>query len=161
MHSKSFSKLGRKGGHRMAMLRNLLTSLIKHERLLTTTPRARALSPLADKLITLAKSNTWHHRLLAHRMVKEKAQVIKLFGILGPRYEKRDGGYTRVMKVSRQRYGDAADMSMVEFVDREGEVRKARTPAGVSGTIRGKDQKRIMEVYKEKGGKHPALSWLF
>ena len=94
-------------------------------------------------------------------MVKEKAQVIKLFGILGPRYEKREGGYTRVMKVSRQRYGDAADMSMVEFVDRVGEVRKARTPAGVSGTIRGKDQKRIMEMYKEKGGKHPALSWLF
>ena len=78
----------------------MLTSLIKHERLLTTTPRARALAPLADKLITYAKGGTQHHRNLASRVVREKPQVIKLFGILAPRYERREGGYTRVMKVS-------------------------------------------------------------
>ncbi|GMH67824.1 hypothetical protein TL16_g04779 [Triparma laevis f. inornata] len=139
----------------------MLTSLIKHERLLTTTPRAKAVAPLADKLITIAKGGTWHHRMLASRIVKEKAMVIKLFGILAPRYSVREGGYTRVMKVSKNRYGDAADMSMVEFVDREGEVRPARRPARETGTIRGGDQKRIMEQYTEKGGKHPSLSWLF
>ena len=85
------------------MGRNMLTSLIKHERILTTTPRARALSPLADKLVTYAKGGTVHHKNLASRIVREKPAVIKLFGILAPRYGERQGGYTRVMKVSKQR----------------------------------------------------------
>mmetsp|Transcript_24512 Transcript_24512/g.40866 ORF Transcript_24512/g.40866 Transcript_24512/m.40866 type:complete len:174 (-) Transcript_24512:163-684(-) len=126
----SFRKLGRDGEHRWAMLRNMVTSLIKHERIMTTTAKAKELRKVADNMVTHAKVGTLHHRRLASAVVQEKAMVVKLFEILGPRYEERNGGYTRIMKLTKPRRGDSADMAYIEFVDREGELRKAKPPQG-------------------------------
>jgi len=115
--------------HRWAVLRNMVTSLIHLERLQTTTPRAKELRRVADKLITHAKMNNITHRRLAGAVVQDKAAYVKLFEILGPRYHDREGGYTRVLKLQQARHGDSSDLSVIEFVDREGEMRKARPPA--------------------------------
>ena len=124
------SKLGMDGEHRWAMLRNMVTSLIHHERIMTTTARAKALRIVAEKMVTHAKGGTLHDRRLALGVVREQSAVVKLFSILGPRYKERQGGYTRIMKLAKPRRGDSADMSYIEFVDREGELRKARAPPG-------------------------------
>eukprot|EP00981_Chlorochromonas_danica_P002669 scaffold521_cov177-Ochromonas_danica.AAC.23 len=120
----NFRQLGRDSEHRWAMLRNMVTSLIKHERIMTTTARAKELRRVADKMITHAKKGDLHHQRLAGAVVREKPALVKLFEILGPRYKERCGGYTRVMKLGRPRKGDSADMSFIE----EGELRKARPP---------------------------------
>eukprot|EP00585_Thalassiosira_rotula_P009558 CAMPEP_0196142966 /NCGR_PEP_ID=MMETSP0910-20130528/12542_1 /TAXON_ID=49265 /ORGANISM="Thalassiosira rotula, Strain GSO102" /LENGTH=155 /DNA_ID=CAMNT_0041404349 /DNA_START=133 /DNA_END=600 /DNA_ORIENTATION=- len=123
-----FRKLGRTPDHKWAMLRNMVTSLIKHERIVTTLPKAKELRFLADKIIGYAKKDSIHGRQLALRVVREKPVVTKLFEVLGPRYEDRSGGYTRVLKLSRPRRGDNADMAVIEYVDRPGEIRAARVP---------------------------------
>jgi large subunit ribosomal protein L17 len=104
----------------------MVTSLIHHERIMTTTPKAKELRRVAEKMVTHAKKGNLHHRRLAAAVVRERSAVVKLFDILGPRYSDRPGGYTRIMKLGKPRRGDSADMSMIEFVDREGELRKAR-----------------------------------
>jgi large subunit ribosomal protein L17 len=114
------------GEHRWAMLRNMVTSLIYHERIMTTTARAKMLTSLADKMVTHAKVGNIHHRRLAGAVVRESAAVVKLFDILGPRYATRPGGYTRVLKLEKPRPGDSSDMAFIEFVDRPGELRKPR-----------------------------------
>ena len=106
--------------HNRAMLRNMVTSLIHHERIITTTPKAKELRRVADKMVTHAKVGSLHHRRLASGVVQERSAVVKLFEILGPRYQGRPGGYTRILKLARPRRGDSADMSVIEFVDREG-----------------------------------------
>lgn len=126
----NFRKLGRTSSHRWAMLRNMVTSLIYHERIVTTLPKAKELRRVAEKVITQAKENTLHSRRLADRIVREKPALTKLFEILGPRYMDRDGGYTRVLKLSKNRVGDNADMAVIEYVDRPGEIRAARPPKG-------------------------------
>ena len=126
----NFRKLGMDGDHRWAMLRNMVTSLIHHERIMTTAPRAKELRRVAEAMVTHAKVGNLHHRRLAAGVVRESSAVVKLFEILGPRYKERPGGYTRVMKLAKQRRGDSAEMAIIEFVDREGELRKARQPAG-------------------------------
>lgn len=126
----AFRKLGMDGDHRWAMLRNMVTSLIHHERIMTTTARAKELRRVAESMVTHAKEGSLHHRRLAAGVVREKSAIVKLFEILGPRYKERPGGYTRVMKLGKQRRGDSAEMAVIEFVDREGEIRKARQPAG-------------------------------
>ena len=83
----TFRKLGKDGEHRMAMLRNMVTSLIYHERIMTTTPKAKELRRVTEKMVTLAKKGTLHHRRLASAFVREKPAVVKLFEIIGPRYE--------------------------------------------------------------------------
>lgn len=93
---------------------------------MTTTAKAKELRRIAEKMVTHAKIGDLHHRRLAAGFVREKAAVFKLFNILGPRYMDREGGYTRVMKLAKPRRGDSADMSFIEFVDREGELRKAK-----------------------------------
>jgi len=108
------------------MLRNQVTSLIYHERIKTTTPKAKELAKVAQKMITYAKKGDLHNRRLAAAVVQEPAAVVKLFEILGPRYEHRQGGYTRIMKLGQPRREDSADMAYIEFVDREGELRKAK-----------------------------------
>mmetsp|Transcript_28300 Transcript_28300/g.28595 ORF Transcript_28300/g.28595 Transcript_28300/m.28595 type:complete len:134 (+) Transcript_28300:188-589(+) len=125
----TFRQLGRDSEHRWAMLRNMVTSLIYHERIMTTTPKAKELRRVAEKMVTHAKIGNLHHRRLAGAVVREPAALVKLFGILGPRYANRPGGYTRVMKLQLPRRGDSADMSYIEFVDREGELRSAK-PVG-------------------------------
>ena len=122
-------KLGIGTAHRLAMLRNMVTSLIYHERIMTTTPRAKELRRVAEKMVTYAKVGDLHNRRLAGAVVREPAAVVKLFEIIGPRYKERTGGYTRILKLAKPRKGDSADMSFIEFVDREGELRTAKPPS--------------------------------
>jgi large subunit ribosomal protein L17 len=126
----AFRKLGRTTSHRLAMLKNMVTSLIQHERIVTTTPKAKEVQRLAEKLVTYAKKadSPLHGRRLASRIVTTADAQTKLMNVLGPRYQHRDGGYTRVLKLSLPRLGDKADMSVIEYVDRPGEIRAARPP---------------------------------
>jgi len=126
----NFRKLGRTNTHKWDMLRNLLTSLIEHERIVTTTPKAKEVRYLADKIITKAKmkGSPIHARQLINQVVRTPAAQTKVMNVLGPRYEFREGGYTRVMKLAKRRAGDNADMSVIEYVDRPGEIRAARPP---------------------------------
>jgi len=124
----AFRKLGRTSSHRWAMLRNMVTSLINHERIVTTLPKAKELRRVAEKVITQAKQNTLHSRRQADKILREPTALTKLFEILGPRYGDREGGYTRILKLSKNRAGDNAEMAVIEYVDRPGEIRAARPP---------------------------------
>ena len=121
-HGKSGRKLNRTSSHRKAMFANMAAALIKHEQIVTTLPKAKELRPIADKLITLAKKGDLHARRQAISKVRDVEMVGKLFETLGPRYEERKGGYTRVLKAGF-RYGDNAPMAVIEFVDRDPEAR--------------------------------------
>ncbi|RHY29718.1 hypothetical protein DYB32_004906 [Aphanomyces invadans] len=124
-HRLAFRRLGRPTGHRLALLRNQVTSLIEHERIQTTLPKAKELRRLADQVITLAKKNDLPARREAEGIVRTKPMFDKLFDVLGPRYEDRAGGYTRILK-SGFRYGDNAEMAVIEYIDRPGELRRPR-----------------------------------
>ena len=117
-HKISGRKLQRKTGHRNAMLRNMATSLVKHEQILTTAPKAKELRPYVEKLITLAKRGGLSNRRLAMSRMGDETQLRKLFDTLAERYAGRDGGYTRVVKAGL-RAGDAAPMAVIELVDRD------------------------------------------
>ncbi|MBI4640889.1 MAG: 50S ribosomal protein L17 [Candidatus Tectomicrobia bacterium] len=117
-HRKAGQKLGRPSDHKEAMLRNLVTSLLTHERVETTEARAKAVRRLADQMITLGKRGDLHARRLALRVVRDKETVHKLFDGLATRYAERQGGYCRLFKVG-PRLGDGAPMTIVELVDRE------------------------------------------
>ena len=117
-HGISGRKLQRKSGHRAALLRNMAAALIKHEQILTTTPKAKELRPYVEKLITLAKRGGLSNRRLAHSRVLDDAQEKKLFEVLAERYADREGGYTRVIKAGI-RASDAAPMAVIELVDRD------------------------------------------
>ncbi|WP_319528938.1 50S ribosomal protein L17 [uncultured Cohaesibacter sp.] len=121
-HGKSGRKLNRTASHRKAMFANMAAALIKHEQIITTLPKAKELRPIADKLITLAKRGDLHARRQAISQIRDKDMVAKLFETLGPRYEERKGGYTRVLKAGF-RYGDNAPMAVIELVDRDVEAR--------------------------------------
>ncbi len=110
-------RLDRTTEHRTAMLRNLVTSLLRHERIVTTTPKAKELKRFADKIITLGKRATAHSRRRAHRDVRDVEVLNKLFGPLADRFKARPGGYTRIVRVGR-RAGDSAELSVIELVDR-------------------------------------------
>ena len=117
-HGMSGRKLGRKTGHRHALLRNLAAALIKHEQITTTLPKAKELRPFVEKMVTLAKKGGLANRRLAISRVRDVEQVGKLFDVLGPRYADRNGGYIRIMKAGF-RHGDNAAMAVIEFVDRD------------------------------------------
>jgi large subunit ribosomal protein L17 len=117
-HGISGRKLGRKTGHRHALLRNMAAALIKHEQITTTLPKAKELRPYLEKLITLAKRGDLHARRQAHAQLKQDMHTARLFEILGPRYATRQGGYVRILKAGF-RYGDMAPMAIIEFVDRD------------------------------------------
>lgn len=121
-HKLAGRKLQRKSGHRAALLRNLAASLIKHEQILTTTPKAKELRPYVEKLITLAKHGGLSNRRLAHSRLMDEAQEKKLFEVLAERYKGRDGGYTRVIKAGI-RASDAAPIAIIELVDRDVEAK--------------------------------------
>ena len=116
-HRKSGRQLNRNSSHRKAMFKNMTVSLIEHEVIKTTVPKAKELKRVAEPLITLAKSDSVANRRLAFARTGSKAAVGKLFAELGPRYENRPGGYTRILKCGF-RSGDAAPMAIVELVDR-------------------------------------------
>ena len=116
-HRKAGRQLNRNSAHREAMFRNMAGSLIHHELIKTTVPKAKELRRVAEPLITLAKTDSVHHRRLAFARLRDKEAVGKLFSELGPRYEARPGGYLRILKCGF-RPGDAAPMAYVELVDR-------------------------------------------
>lgn len=116
-HGMVNRKLGRTSSHRNAMFRNQLASLIESERIITTLPKAKELRPIAEKLITLAKNDSVHNRRQAFRQVANDELIAKLFDTLGPRFSTRPGGYTRIMKLGARR-GDAAEMAILELVER-------------------------------------------
>jgi large subunit ribosomal protein L17 len=117
-HGYARRKLGRTSAHRTAMFANMSASLIKHEQITTTLPKAKELRPFMEKLVTLAKKGDLHARRLAISKVRDIDQVGKLFATLGPRYKARRGGYIRVVKAGF-RHGDNAAMAVIEFVDRD------------------------------------------
>ena len=117
-HGAAHRKLGRTTAHRTAMFANMAASLIKHEQIVTTLPKAKELRPFVEKLVTLAKRGDLHARRIAISRVRDQDQVRKLFDTLGPRYAEREGGYIRVLKAGF-RYGDNAPLAVIEFVDRD------------------------------------------
>jgi large subunit ribosomal protein L17 len=117
-HGYARRKLGRTSAHRTAMFANMAASLIKHEQIVTTLPKAKELRPFVEKLVTLAKRGDLHARRQAISAVRDQDQVRKLFATLGPRYATRSGGYIRVLKAG-YRHGDNAPMAVIEFVDRD------------------------------------------
>ena len=121
-HGAAYRKLGRTVSHRQAMFANMAASLIKHEQITTTLPKAKELRPFVEKLVTLAKKGDLHARRQAISQVRDVPQVGKLFETLGPRYSERNGGYIRIMKAGF-RHGDNAPMAVIEFVDRDVEAK--------------------------------------
>src|SRR4051812_49676668 len=117
-HLKSGYKLKRDGGSRKALLRNLVTSVIENERIITTVPKAKAAKPLVEKMITLAKADTLHARRQAAAFLMTPAAVKKLFDKLGSRFGQRNGGYTRVVRLGNRK-GDGAEQAMLELVGSE------------------------------------------
>ena len=115
-HKKSGRKLGRNSSHRKAMFRNMATSLVHHETIKTTVPKAKELRRVIEPLITLAKVDGVANRRLAFSRLRDKAAVGKLFSDLGPRFKERPGGYLRILKIG-PRPGDAAPMAIVQLVD--------------------------------------------
>ena len=117
-HGNAHRKLNRTHSHRKAMFANMAASLIEHEQIVTTLPKAKELRSIVDKLITLGKRGDLHARRQAISRIRDVQQVKKLFDVLGPRYKERNGGYTRVLKAGF-RYGDNAPMAVIELVDRD------------------------------------------
>jgi len=137
-HGMTNRKLGRTSGHRLAMFRNQLASLIDKERIVTTLPKAKELRPQIERLITLGKNDSVHARRIAGSQIQDDTLVAKLFDKLGPRFNDRPGGYTRIIKLGARR-GDAAEMAILEFVGYELAKEEKAAPAP-----------------KEKGGKKKA-----
>ena len=117
-HGHGRRKLNRTHSHRQAMLANMAASLIEHEQIRTTLPKAKELRPYVEKLITLGKRGDVHSRRLARAKLKTDAAVSRLFGTIAERYAERPGGYTRIVKAGF-RYGDAAPMAIIEMIDRD------------------------------------------
>ncbi len=118
-HRKKGAKLGRDAAHRDAMLRNLATDLLRHERVTTTLAKAKAVRPLAERMVTLGKRDTLHSRRRAARVIRDDLVVRKVFNELAPRYAERPGGYTRIMRLE-PRAGDRAEMAVIEMVEAGG-----------------------------------------
>jgi large subunit ribosomal protein L17 len=116
-HGHGLRKLNRTSEHRLAMLRNMMNSLIQHEVIKTTLPKAKELRRVIEPMITLAKEDTLANKRLAFNRLRDRDMVVKLFADLGPRYKARPGGYTRILKMGF-RVGDNAPMALVELVDR-------------------------------------------
>jgi large subunit ribosomal protein L17 len=121
-HKKLGRRFGRQSAHRQAMFSNMAAALIKHEQIVTTLPKAKDLSRVMDKYITLAKRGDLNSRRLAAARLRDEGMVKKLFDTLGPRYKARAGGYTRVLRAG-YRYGDSAPVAVIELVDRDESVK--------------------------------------
>ncbi len=116
-HRKKGRELGRTRSHKRALLRNMAPSLFLHERIRTTEAKAKELRPFAEKLITLAKRGDLHSRRLAGRQISDAGALHKLFDEIGPRYEQRPGGYTRILKLGARK-GDGAELALIELTER-------------------------------------------
>ncbi len=123
-HKIAGRKLGRNPAHRRSLLRNLVTSFLEHERLVTTVPKAKALRPLAEKMITLGKRDTLHARRQVQSYLLSDVTTKKVFDTIAPRFSDRPGGYSRIVRLG-PRVGDGADMAVIELLGSELEVKKA------------------------------------
>jgi large subunit ribosomal protein L17 len=141
--------LGRTTAHRKALFRNLVTALIRRERIRTTLAKAKELRSHVEKTITLGKKGTLHAKRLARKVVVEKEAFLKLFGPLSERYAKRSGGYTRIIKIGNRR-GDDAPMAFIELVDREGEAPVAKAKAEKKAAAKKPEKKAEAKPEKEK-----------
>jgi large subunit ribosomal protein L17 len=121
-HARAHRKLNRTAEHRKALFANMSASLIVHEQIETTLPKAKELRPVVEKLITLGKTGSLHARRRALAQIRDAAAVKKLFEVIGPRYKGRNGGYARIVKIG-YRYGDSAPIAVIELVDRDAEAR--------------------------------------
>jgi len=157
-HRNAGRKLGRTSAHRRAMLRNMVTSLLEHERIETTDAKAKELRRVAERMITLGKRGGLHARRQALRVVRSREVAAKLFEELAERYRERQGGYTRVLKL-RTRIGDAAPVSMIELVDRsDAPAAKAAAPAAKAGAAarKAKAPEKTKAAEKPKAAKAEA-----
>jgi large subunit ribosomal protein L17 len=127
-HLKSGRKLNRSSSHRWALMRNLVTSLLRDEKIRTTDPKAKELRRWADRVISLGKEGSLHARRQALAIVQDKSVVRKLFDTIGPRFKERAGGYTRIIKLGIRR-GDAAPISLIELVGGADEAAAKKAPA--------------------------------
>ena len=137
-HSNGYRKLNRTHEHRKAMFANMAGSLIEHEQIKTTLPKAKELRPIIEKLITLAKRGDLHARRQANAQLKQDMHVAKLFDVLGERYKDRQGGYVRIMKAGF-RYGDMAPMAIIELVDRDTSAKGAADRARLESEFTAED----------------------
>jgi large subunit ribosomal protein L17 len=140
-HKRGGSKLGRVTAHRWALFRNLLTALFQHERITTTLAKAKALRPLADHLVTLAKRDDLHARRQALALVPDAVVVRRLFDSIGARFGDRRGGYTRIVPPGTRR-GDAAPMAILELVDRPEAPKQKKDTKGRKAEPKGKEAKK-------------------
>lgn len=142
-HGKKFNHLGRKKGHRDALLLNLANSLITYKRINTTLAKAKALRIFAEPIITRSKDNTTHSRRMVFADLQNKAVINELFDVVGPKVADRPGGYCRIIKTGFRK-GDGAEMAMIELVDFN-EVLKAKSGTGKANTRRGRrDRKSVV-----------------
>ena len=133
-HKSTGRRFSRTVSHRKAMFANLVASLIQHEQIVTTLPKAKDLRPIVEKLVTLAKRGDLHARRIAISEIRDLGSVKKLFETIGPRYKARPGGYTRVLKAGF-RHGDNAAVAVIEFVDRDTEAKGAEDRARHAATV--------------------------
>lgn len=164
-HNVDGRKFGRNTSHRVAMLKNLANSVIQQEQVVTTVQKAKEARRVVDKLITLGKKGSLHARRLAFDRTRSDDVVKKLFSTLAERYQKRAGGYTRIIKMSDRRYGDAAEMAVLELVDHPVIDRKKKAKPQAEGATENTDAtqnaqaadpfKKFKKLFKEskpKGG---------
>lgn len=137
-HARGYRRLNRTHEHRKALFANMSGSLIEHEQIKTTLPKAKELRPIVEKLITLAKRGDLHARRQANAQLKQDMHVAKLFDVLGERYKDRQGGYVRIMKAGF-RYGDMAPMAIIELVDRDTSAKGAADRARLESEFTAQD----------------------
>ena len=130
-HARGYRRLNRTHEHRKALWANMAGSLIEHEQIKTTLPKAKELRRIIEKMVTLGKRGDLHARRQAAAQLKQDAHVAKLFDVIGPRYKDRQGGYVRVLRAGF-RYGDMAPMAIIEFVERDIEAKGASDRARVA-----------------------------
>ena len=138
-HNISGRKLNRKTSHRLSLLKNLSKSLITHEQIETTLPKAKDLRPFVEKILTIGKTNTLAAKRKVYSFLGDKKLVEKVFSVLGKRYQKRNGGYVRILK-SGFRYGDSAPKAIIELVERDVNVK------GLEDKLREKNSKKEIET---------------
>lgn len=136
-HQMANRKLGRTSGHRAALFRNQVASMIAHERIITTLIKAKELRPIIERMVTVAKTDDVHHRRLAARSITDKGLIAKLFETISPRFNERPGGYTRIIKLGPRR-GDGTEMAILEFVDFAGREQVVEATAEAARTRKSK-----------------------
>ncbi len=141
-HRVSGRKLNRTSSHRKAMFSNMAASLLRHEQINTTVPKAKEIRPIVEKMITLGKRGDLHARRQAHSFLRDAEVVSKLFDDLAERYKDRQGGYTRVLKAG-YRYGDAAPMAVIELVDRDPDAKGAEDLARHEAKLEAEEQEAV------------------